>query len=194
MRIFWGLAIVAIGVAGCGSTDDTKDLFGARVCVPGVTSECACPGGAKGAQACKDDGTGYDTCQCASGSGGSAGSGGSSTGGSAGQSGSGGAGGSCSPRAMCPAPDPDAGAPLCGMLDDYCGGKLSCGCDFGECSGSACTCWRIPAHDQECANWSSGANGNIAVECINSTRPAGCGSGPRGVPGVNFPTYGSCCK
>src|SRR5690349_8436290 len=86
-------------LAACGGAD-TKDVFGQKVCVAATTIECACPGGAKGAQSCRDDGTGYEACQCASGSGGAAGSGGAggaTTGGSggssgAGQSGSGGAG------------------------------------------------------------------------------------------------------
>ncbi|APR76486.1 Hypothetical protein A7982_01833 [Minicystis rosea] len=34
--------------------------------MPGTSIECACVGGTKGAQVCKDEGDGYDTCQCGS--------------------------------------------------------------------------------------------------------------------------------
>ena len=34
------------------------------VCAPGTTNICLCPGGETGAQSCKDDGSGYDPCQC----------------------------------------------------------------------------------------------------------------------------------
>ncbi|MDC0739961.1 DUF2330 domain-containing protein [Polyangium mundeleinium] len=34
------------------------------VCIPGEQVECACPGGSPGAQACNQDGTGYEACQC----------------------------------------------------------------------------------------------------------------------------------
>ncbi|MDI1428243.1 DUF2330 domain-containing protein [Polyangium sorediatum] len=34
------------------------------VCIPGEQVECACPGGSPGAQACNQNGTGYEACQC----------------------------------------------------------------------------------------------------------------------------------
>lgn len=37
---------------------------GERVCAPGKVEACACPGGGQGAQACRDDGAGYDDCFC----------------------------------------------------------------------------------------------------------------------------------
>jgi len=191
MRLF-GLLMGVAAIAACGDGAETKDLFGARVCVAGTTIECACPGGTKGAQSCRDDGTGYEACQCGggAGSGGSAGSG-AGMGGSAGTggSGTGGAGGGCTPRSMCPAPDPDGGAPLCGMLDDYCGGKLSCGCEFGNCIGGACECKRLPEWDQLCR---SQARGPLAMQCAVGVKPPdGCELTPGG---FGYPPYSLCCK
>ena len=34
------------------------------VCIPGEQVECACPGGSVGAQACDENGAGFETCQC----------------------------------------------------------------------------------------------------------------------------------
>lgn len=36
-----------------------------RACVPGESRECACPGGAKGAQSCAADGSRLSACECA---------------------------------------------------------------------------------------------------------------------------------
>ena len=47
--------LLATMVAGCKGQ-------GAK-CVPGASVECACPGGAKGVQVCKSDGT-FEPCQC----------------------------------------------------------------------------------------------------------------------------------
>lgn len=86
-------ALVFLGAAvGCaGGSDTTRDTAGdigsptgdggsttaasdattqaataddAGNCVPGQQIECACPGGAPGAQACLPDGSGYDLCVC----------------------------------------------------------------------------------------------------------------------------------
>lgn len=62
MRRFAPLALVL----ACGS-QGTSAPPPAPVCTPGQQVECPCPGGGKGAQACKDDGTGYAVCECASG-------------------------------------------------------------------------------------------------------------------------------
>jgi MYXO-CTERM domain-containing protein len=37
---------------------------GANACTPGQQVECACPGGTKGVQDCKADGSGFNACQC----------------------------------------------------------------------------------------------------------------------------------
>ncbi|HMI86907.1 MAG TPA: hypothetical protein VK550_22590 [Polyangiaceae bacterium] len=89
----WGQAFAVIFVGGaCGGRVDPPAT--ANVCVPGQQVECACPGVVKGAQPCREDGSGYGVCQCpGTGSGGTAGTSGSadaSTGGSSGASGSGG--------------------------------------------------------------------------------------------------------
>jgi hypothetical protein len=44
----------------------------AKACVPGATQECLGPGACKGAQACRDDGSGYSACDCGNASTGSA--------------------------------------------------------------------------------------------------------------------------
>jgi len=183
---WWHLGI-GLTVLACGGGED----FSARTCVPGVTQECLCPGGASGAQACRGDGSGYDACQCSNGSGGGAGAGGGGQSGSAGASvGTGGAGGSCTPRSTCPAAEPDGGAQLCGMLDDYCGGKLSCGCEFGECNGGACQCSRIQSWDQQCV---MSARGPIAMQCMAAVGlvVTGCERAPGG---FGFPPYAFCCR
>ena len=36
----------------------------AKACVPGATQACLGPGACKGAQACRDDGSGYGPCDC----------------------------------------------------------------------------------------------------------------------------------
>jgi hypothetical protein len=180
----WGILVGLLAVA-CGSAD-TSGVFGPKVCVPGATQECACPGGVKGAQACREDGAGFDACAC----GGGSGSGGSAGGG--GDSGSSGAGGSCSPRTACPVPESDGGAALCGQLDNYCGGKLSCGCDFGDCSGGLCQCWPIAAeYGAACTNF--GYPG-IAVACsagVLKPRPS-CMRSPVAA-GTVFPDNAYCC-
>lgn len=84
MRPWLALAalLFALPVA-CGDDDDG----GERVCAAGQQVECACPGGTKGAQACKDDGSGYEACACGAAGGGGAGgdiNGGGGTGGSGG--------------------------------------------------------------------------------------------------------------
>lgn len=65
------------------------DDAGSQVCTPGKTEACPCPGGQFGAQACKDDGSGFDMCMCP-GDTDSGGSGGTSAGTAAGTSTSGG--------------------------------------------------------------------------------------------------------
>lgn len=177
-------------LTACGSADDSKDLFGSRVCVPGATQECACPGGAKGAQACNDDGSGFAACDCAGGSGGGAGADG---GGQSGSGGTGGAGGGCTPRTTCP-DAPDGGAQLCGMIDNYCGGTISCGCEFGECSAGACECGRAAQYDSACAKLYMRP---IAMSCTAAAPlPTECkwAQGPiNGVDGPGFPVHTLCC-
>ena len=39
-------------------------LDASQVCEPGKQEACACPGGSAGAQRCRDDGSGWETCFC----------------------------------------------------------------------------------------------------------------------------------
>lgn len=65
-RLSWVVGgVVAIFSAACGSSGNTGGNGGGTSgCVPGTTIECACLGGTKGIQSCKDDGKGYAACQC----------------------------------------------------------------------------------------------------------------------------------
>lgn len=54
------------GSSGSSTTQvSAADTDPAGVCVPGMSSDCACPSGAMGAQVCKADGSGYGACTCA---------------------------------------------------------------------------------------------------------------------------------
>src|SRR6188768_2670348 len=56
---------------GGGSTNSNGGTGGgAALCVPGIQIACACSNGAKGAQACKADGSGFGACLCSSPAGG----------------------------------------------------------------------------------------------------------------------------
>lgn len=61
------VAVVA-ALAACGSTGGTSNSGGGSPsgCTPGVQQACDCLGGTKGIQVCKDDGRGFETCQCPS--------------------------------------------------------------------------------------------------------------------------------
>lgn len=61
------------GASGSGAQAGLGGSAGAPVCVPGQQVACPCPGGSQGAQACRQDGTGYEPCVCPMGMGGSAG-------------------------------------------------------------------------------------------------------------------------
>jgi hypothetical protein len=45
---------------GCGQTDNRST----PLCVPGQTEPCTCTTGAAGAQTCREDGSGFDSCVC----------------------------------------------------------------------------------------------------------------------------------
>src|SRR5262245_1377684 len=75
MRNLSAVALVWVSVLGtaCSSPSDTSgsggstsaasSSSGVKACVPGDQKGCDCIGGSKGAQICKDDGTGYGPCQ-----------------------------------------------------------------------------------------------------------------------------------
>lgn len=84
---FAGVFAVVVGVAACGSAGGTNNGGsggGSGRCVPGKTETCACLGGTTGIQACKDDGSGFDACQCSATTS-SSGTGGASSSSSSGQ-------------------------------------------------------------------------------------------------------------
>ena len=55
-----GLVTSTTGVDA--STDSGSE--GGNACVPGMQSACACIGGVEGVQVCRDDGSGFDGCEC----------------------------------------------------------------------------------------------------------------------------------
>jgi hypothetical protein len=63
-------APLVIALASCGGRETPAPDASVNVCAPNQQIECACPAGARGAQACKDDGSGYESCDCSTGSGG----------------------------------------------------------------------------------------------------------------------------
>jgi MYXO-CTERM domain-containing protein len=69
------------GGAGPGSGGHQGHGGGANACTPGQQVECACPGGTKGVQDCKADGSGFNTCQCDGSNSGGGGAGPGSSGG-----------------------------------------------------------------------------------------------------------------
>jgi hypothetical protein len=85
---FGALLGSAVGVlGGCAGGDESRgdDTFATGstsadvpsdsgsdeggVCVPGMQSSCACPGGIDGVQVCNGDGSGFDSCECPQGTG-----------------------------------------------------------------------------------------------------------------------------
>lgn len=60
------------GAGGAAATGGAGGTALPLACVPGKQEACACPGGAKGAQACRADGSGYDACACPDGGAGGA--------------------------------------------------------------------------------------------------------------------------
>jgi hypothetical protein len=61
------VGLVLLLAAACGRKRDeaARERPGSVPrCIPGSSSECACPSGSKGAQVCRDDGT-FGSCECA---------------------------------------------------------------------------------------------------------------------------------
>jgi hypothetical protein len=61
-----GVLGIMTAMAACGSAGGTTNTGGGSPtgCTPGKTETCACVGGTMGVQTCKDDGRGFDECQC----------------------------------------------------------------------------------------------------------------------------------
>ncbi len=57
--------------------------------------------------------------------------------------------------------------PLCGTTKDFCGCATTCppSCAYGTCQSGACTCWRYPGWDANCANYKYPPN---AVVCSSA--------------------------
>lgn len=167
MNLRSSLGIFALFCLNCGGEEFTSS-FGSTansgICEPGKQITCPCPGDQEGAQACKDDGTGYKPCQC-SGAGGEAG-----MGGSGGSGGSGGIGGdSCVPTITCGNIN-DGNPALCGSFMDDCGHQVTCPdqCQLPE------TCQGGPDTNK----WSCGCTpknhcADLGFDC--GSAPDGCG-------------------
>jgi len=59
-----GLLLSSSALADTPKAKGPKTAKGAPACVPGTQIECACIGGARGAQVCADDGARFEACQC----------------------------------------------------------------------------------------------------------------------------------
>lgn len=58
------LATFALGACGSGDAFEPAASDVATVCTPLERTACSCDGGHDGERACRDDGTGWDTCAC----------------------------------------------------------------------------------------------------------------------------------
>lgn len=56
-------------LGGTTTFDPSDSSGGGGACVPGAQVECPCPGGVQGVQVCREDGSGFETCQCGGGGG-----------------------------------------------------------------------------------------------------------------------------
>jgi hypothetical protein len=65
MRPAHFVSCVALSTAFLAACSDKDAGTGdSTVCEPGEQQACACPGGTEGAQACRDDGSGWEQCIC----------------------------------------------------------------------------------------------------------------------------------
>jgi hypothetical protein len=117
----------------CVKTKSTNDD---RVCDPGAQAACACVGGGQGAQICREDGSGWDPCDCGTTSSSASSSSGSGAGGGAGGSGAGGSGAGGSGGSV---------SPYAGCVDQCDSGQVFC---WDLCSVSEE--WRPPGWDNDC--------------------------------------------
>jgi hypothetical protein len=53
-----------LSASGGSSQSGSTTAESEPLCIPGASDECACPGGAKGAQICAKDGQSYGVCAC----------------------------------------------------------------------------------------------------------------------------------
>jgi hypothetical protein len=149
-----GTGVAGQGGAGAGGAGGGQAGTTSTVCVPGATQVCLGPGACQGAQTCRDDGSGYEPCNCGSaGIGGFAGDGGTS--GAGGDAGSGGndtagSGGSEAGGAGTAGGGGDSGAGGDGSAGQSGGGGTAAGCSPALCgknklpSGEIVDCGTCP--------------------------------------------------
>lgn len=201
----------AAGKASAGSAGSE------RVCEPGETQTCRGPGACNGAQACRDDGSGWGACDCGNGSGGDAGAGGSGanpgSGGDAGGAGDTGSGGS---NAGMGGQDNEAGAggggpePACDVLtqapcgtgerctmvltsEDPFATGVDCVADGTQAPGNACTRNEDEIDDCVAGSICSGTfTGNVCREFCDPEEPAGCAGTCVSSELTDGTTFGRC--
>jgi len=146
MRMRWAYIAMGALFAGCGDSNPTSNAGStsgstvsgsssgvSALCVPGQQLECACPGGGKGAQKCRADGTGFEACAGCESAGSTSGgqSGATSSSSSSGSSGAGGAGSTSSSSSGSGGAPPECTSPTDCGTDTAC---LSWECSGGKCS------------------------------------------------------------
>jgi hypothetical protein len=122
---------ISNGGSTSGSTSSGSSSGMGALCVPGQQIECACPGGGKGAQKCRADGTGFEACDGCKSAGSTSGGQSGATSSSA-ASGGGGAGGATSSSGS----SGSGGAPPECMTPTDCGTDTTClswTCSDGKC-------------------------------------------------------------
>ena len=60
----WVLLSMALLVAGLGLACSNDSENNNKICAPGATQVCACPGGTQGVQTCNITGASWSTCNC----------------------------------------------------------------------------------------------------------------------------------
>jgi len=174
-------AFLSLLVISCTSTSSKQTVQSS--CTPGDQKDCSCTTGSKGAQVCKPDGTGYETCVCGasggSGGGGAGGTGGGSGGssGDAGASGGGSGGGAGASGGAAGGSGGGALGARCTSAAD-CGSSLECLSDLTNIglSGSIAKglCSKQCAQHSDCPGGSCASYSGTAGVCVES-----CEFGPQ---------------
>ncbi len=58
------LSVVLLGALSLACSDDDGSSNNNKICAPGATQVCACPGGTQGVQTCNITGASWSTCNC----------------------------------------------------------------------------------------------------------------------------------
>lgn len=172
------------GPGGSEGTDVCDDVVN-RFCATNETRFCACPGGIQGAQTCKVDCSGWETCACPEPYDAGPGAGGGS--GSEGVGGAGGLGGSAQndsgPNPAC-VPGQQV---VCACLGGFSGIQV---CAADGMSLGPCTC----ASGSGGANGAGGANGTGGASNGAGGAAIGSGGSPAGTGGSSQPDPDSECQ